>query len=179
MSIKRVGHSVIIKTDVGLTVNYDCVYNVYITVTEKYRGKTRGICGNNNNNPNDLLKPDNKVTGNDQDFANSWKVDRSCANSPPPVNPCKTAGTQAQVAKAKCALLKGHPFSACHNHVKVDSGFIQNCEYDVCACKDNPLACVCEEYSAYVTTCGYAGVNIKWKHLTQFRHCGKLNIILC
>ncbi|XP_028390594.1 IgGFc-binding protein-like [Dendronephthya gigantea] len=171
VNIKRVGIKVQVTTDVGLTVNYNCVYNVYITVAAKYRGKTRGICGNYNGNPNDLLKSDNKVTGNDQEFANSWKVDESCPDPGPPINPCTTAGAQAQIAKRKCALLKQAPFSACHNHVNVNSGFIQDCEFDVCACKDNPLACVCEAYSAYVTSCGYAGINIKWKHLAQFRHC--------
>lgn len=173
MTIKKLGRVVEVTTDVGLTVSYDCVYNVYITVSGKYRGKTRGICGNYNGNPNDLLKSDNRVTGNDQDFANSWKVDQSCPNSPGPVDPCKAAGAQAKEAKKKCGLLRGNPFSACHNHVKVDPGFIQDCEYDVCACKDNHVSCLCEEYDAYATTCGFAGVSIKWKHLAQFSQCGK------
>ena len=70
-------------------------------------------------------------------------------------------------------MLRASPFSACHNHVKVDSGFIQDCEYDVCACKDHPLSCLCEEYSAYVTTCSLVGVNFQWKHLPQFKECGR------
>ncbi len=97
---------------------------------------------------------------------------------PGPANPCLAAGAQAQQAKAKCGLLRGHPFSACHNHVKVNSGFIQDCEYDVCACKDNPVSCLCEEYDAYATMCRYAGVNIAWKHLAQFSQCGKHTIVL-
>ena len=172
MTIKKLGSHVEVTTDIGLTVNYDCVYNVYITVSGQYRGKTRGICGNYNGNPNDLLKPDNRVTGNDQEFANSWKVDRSCPNpSPPP--PCRSKGALARQAKAKCHLLRGHPFSACHGQVKVDSGFIQDCEYDVCACKNHPVTCLCEEYDAYVTMCGFAGVKISWKHLANFSKCGK------
>ena len=174
MTIKKLGSHVEVTTDVGLTVNYDCVYNVYITVSGEYRGKTRGICGNFNGNQNDLVKSDNRVTANDQEFANSWKVDQSCPNSPPPDNPCKTAGAKAQEAKRKCGLLRGYPFSACHNHVKVDSGFIQNCEYDVCGCKDNPESCLCEEYDAYATTCQIAGVNIQWKQLATFSQCGRL-----
>ena len=172
VTIRKRGKHVEVTTYIGLTVNYDCVYNVYITVSGQYRGRTRGICGNYNGNPNDLLKSDNTVTGNDQEFANSWKVHRSCPNSPPVVNPCRSAGAHAQQAKAKCGLLRRYPFSACHSHVKVDSGFIKDCEYDVCACKNHPVSCLCEEYDAYVTTCAIAGVTISWKHLSQFSQCG-------
>ena len=65
VAIRKLGSHVEVTTDVGLTVNYDCVYNVYITVSGKYRGKICGICGNYSGNPNDLLKSDNTVTGND------------------------------------------------------------------------------------------------------------------
>lgn len=117
--------------------------------------------------------PDKQLTNNDQTFADSWKLDRSCPNAPPLPNPCTIAGAHAQVAKAKCALMRSQPFSACHNHVKVDSGFIQDCEYDVCACKDHPLSCLCEEYSAYADSCSLVGVSFQWKHLPQFKECGK------
>ncbi|XP_028419313.1 uncharacterized protein LOC114545227 [Dendronephthya gigantea] len=176
VTIARHGRNVIVDTNIGLKVDYDCVYNVFIKVTStsklSYRGKTRGICGSNSDNPNELRKPDNSLTTNDQDFANSWSVDRSCPNAPPPTNPCKTAGHQiAEQARKKCELLKRFPFSACHHKVNVHSGFVQDCEYDVCACKEHPSACACEEYAAYATTCGFAGVNIKWEHLPQFHHC--------
>ena len=175
VSIQRYKDGVVMTTDVGLTVKYDCVYNVYITVTDKYRGKTRGICGNFNGNKNDLLKPDNTVTGNEQEFANSWKVDRSCPNAPPRPNPCTSVGAHVHKAKAECGLMRKSPFSACHNHVKVDSGYIQNCEYDVCACKSNHVSCLCEAYKEYATDCGYAGVNIQWQHLANFRECSKFD----
>jgi len=172
VTIRKLGRHVVVTTDVGLTVNYDCIYNVYITVSGHYRGKTRGICGNFNGNKTDLLKSDNTVTGNDQEFANSWKVDRSCPNAPPVGDPCLYAGTKAVKAKAKCGLLRGPPFTSCHSHVKLDKGYIQDCEYDVCACKDHPLLCLCEEYDAYATMCGYAGVTISWRNLPQFSQCG-------
>ena len=172
VTIKKLGTHVEVTTDVGLKVDYDCVYNVYIVVSGEYRGKTRGICGNFNGNKNDLVKSDNSVTANGQEFANSWKVDQSCPNSPPPKKPCKTASAKAKKAKRKCRLLRRYPFSPCHNHVNVH-GFIKDCKYDVCACKDNPESCLCEEYDAYATTCQIAGVNIQWKQLAKFRKCGR------
>ena len=163
-----------ITTDIGLTVRYDGVYNVYVTLKARYKGKTLGLCGNYNGNPNDdFVKPDKIATANVNEFSDSWKVDSSCPNRPPSLNPCLNAGSLALQAKKKCSLLKLSPFSQCHNTVKQDSGFIQDCEYDVCACKKHTLSCLCEEYAAYVTTCSIAGVVVKWKHLPTFKECCK------
>ena len=163
-----------ISTDIGISVQYDGVYNVFVMLQDRYRGKTVGLCGNFNSNQEDeFVMPDKQVARNDQIFADSWKIDRSCPDAPPLPNPCTTAGENAKEAKAKCSMMRKQPFSICHNHVKVDSGFIQDCEYDVCACKDHPLSCLCEEYSAYADTCALVGVNFQWKHLPQFKECGK------
>ena len=174
MSIIRLGSRTIkITTDIGLTVQYDGVYNVFVTVLGRHWGKTLGLCGNFNGNPNDdFVKPDKKPARNGMEFADSWKVDTSCPNPTPLPNPCTNAGSVAQEAKKKCSLLKLQPFAQCHHAVKQDAGFIQNCEYDVCSCKDDPISCLCEEYSAYVTACGLAGIVIKWKHLPNFKECG-------
>ena len=163
-----------ITTDIGLTVRYDGLYNVYVTVNDRYNGKTLGLCGNYNGNPNDdFVKPDKITTVNVNEFSDSWKVGKSCRNPPRSLNPCLNAGALALQAKKKCSLLKLSPFSQCHNTVKQDSGFIQDCEYDVCACKKHALSCLCEEYAAYVTTCSIAGVIVKWKHLPAFKECCK------
>lgn len=176
--MKHGARTIRISTDIGFAIQYDGVYNVYITLHDRYRGKTIGLCGNFNGQKNDeFIMPDKQIARNDQIFADSWKVDRSCPDAPPLPNPCATAGANIKEARAKCSLLRRQPFSACHNHVKVDSGFIQDCEYDVCACKGHPLSCLCEEYSAYADTCSLVGVNFQWKHLPQFKECGKY--IIC
>ena len=177
LGVKIVKHglkAVRVTTDIGLNVQYDGVYNVFVTVYGRYKGKMLGLCGTFNGNKNDdFKKPNNLVTANAQDFGISWKVDQNCRDAGPVVNPCQNAGAKAQEAKKKCGIMRGLPFSPCNNRIKVDSGFIQDCEYDVCACKRHPLSCLCEEYAAYVDTCALAGVNIKWRHLTQFRECRK------
>ena len=142
----------------------------------RYKGKTQGLCGTFTGNTNDdFKKPNNQITTNVQEFGISWKVDKFCQDSGPVTNPCKNAGALAQVAKKKCGVLRAQPFQACHTRIKVDSGFIQDCEYDVCACKRHPLSCLCEELDAYASTCAYVGVNIQWRNLAQFRECGKSN----
>ena len=173
-----VGHSgrkIIVTTDIGLKVQYDGVYNVFVTVYGRYAGKTKGLCGTfTGNTSDDFEKPDNHLTTNSQVFGNSWKLDEACRNSDLSPDPCKNASWDvAQLAKKECAVLRGSPFSACDKRIKVDSGFIQDCEYDVCACEKHPSTCLCEQYDAYVTTCSLAGVNIQWRQLEKFRECSK------
>ena len=169
------GKVVRIDTDIGLTVRFDGVYNVFVTLTSRYRGKTAGLCGNYNGNINDEYLDVNSHHSNSiVEFADSWNVDRSCKNSHQnPGNPCVTASSIAQEAKKKCQLLKQQPFEKCHNSVNQDSGFIEDCEYDVCACNNHPSSCLCEEFAAYATSCSLVGVPISWKNLRQFAECSK------
>ena len=163
-----------IDTDIGLTVQFDGVYNVFVTLSARYRGRTAGLCGNYNGNIRDeFLDVHLRQSHTILHFAQSWKVDRSCPNDPGPGNPCLTAGSVAKEAKKKCQLLKKQPFAKCHNFVNQDSGFIQDCEYDVCACNNHPSSCLCEEFAAYATSCSLVGVPIAWRNLAQFAECSK------
>ena len=166
-----------IKTDIGVTVQYDGVYNVFLTISARYRGRTAGLCGNYNGNSKDeFIDVNLQRTNSILHFANSWKVDRSCPNSPAPPDPCLTASSIAQQAKKKCQLLKQKPFAKCHNAVNQDAEFIKNCEFDVCACNNHPSSCLCEEFAAYATSCSNVGVPIAWKNLPQFAECSKYKI---
>lgn len=155
-------------------MRYDGVYNLLLRISSRYRTRTAGLCGNFNGNPHDDFRDVHlQQTKDVRYFAESWKVDRSCPNVQVPPNPCLTAGPIAQRAKQKCQLLKKHPFSRCHNVVKQAAGFIRDCEYDVCACGNHPTSCMCEELSAYATSCSLAGVHISWKNRPQFAECSK------
>ncbi len=68
-----------------------------------------------------------------------------------------------------------NPFKECNTRVPVDSGFIQDCKYAVCACYDHPLSCLCEEYDDYVTSCSLAGIKIQWRDRRQFKNCREYN----
>jgi hypothetical protein len=174
---KRGARTIRIDTDIGVTVEYDGVYNVFVTLSARYRGKTAGLCGNYNGNTNDeFLDINFQRSHTILHFADSWKVDQSCPNSPNPGNPCLTASSVAQKAKKKCQLLKQQPFAKCHNSVNQDSGFIKDCEYDVCVCNNHPSSCLCEEFAAYATSCSLVGVPITWKNLPQFSECSKYSV---
>ena len=168
-----------IDTDIGLTVQYDGVYNVFVTLSARYRGRTAGLCGNyNGNNQDEFVDVNFQKSHTILHFAQSWNVDRSCANEPSPGNPCLTAGSVAQQAKKKCLLLRQQPFAKCHNSVNQDSGFIKDCEYDVCSCDNHPSSCLCEEFAAYATSCSLVGVPITWRNLAQFAECSKCYFFL-
>ena len=175
MSIVRHGKkSLEIRADVGLTILYNGLYNVFVTVKGRHMTRMAGLCGNYNGNPNDdFIKVDMKRAVNAYEFGNSWKVGRSCPNEPPLQDPCLTAGSVAQEAKKKCQLMKQQPFAACHNSVVQDAEFIEDCEFDVCACNNHPTSCLCEEFAAYATSCSLAGVQITWKNLPQFAECSE------
>jgi hypothetical protein len=170
--VKRKEKGIQINTDIGVTVEYDGVYNVFVKIDSRYREMTAGLCGNYNGDINDeYIGQNSHLSDSIVDFTDSWKVDQSCANSPIPEDPCLTASSIAQDAKMKCQLLKKPPFEKCHNSVNQDSGFIQDCEYDVCACKNHPSSCLCEEFAAYATSCSLVGVTITWKNLHEFAEC--------
>lgn len=162
-----------IITNIGLIVQYDGVYNVFVKVTQSYRGKLSGLCGNFNGKRNDDFKtPKNKLVKKAVAFGNSWKLDYSCPNATADENPCKTAGDRAQKAKEKCSALKKEPFAMCNSALNPDED-IQDCEYDVCSC-ENPEACLCESFAAYEEACDELGIEIKWQHLKKFAKCGTL-----
>ncbi|CAB4023717.1 von Willebrand factor, partial [Paramuricea clavata] len=161
-----------ITADVGLKVLYNGFSNVFVTAKARHMNRLAGLCGNYNGNADDeFIKVDMKRTANVNEFGNSWKVGRSCPNEPPLKDPCLTAGNVARVAKKKCQLLKQQPFAVCHNSVVQDAGFINDCEFDVCACNNHPTSCLCEEFDAYSTSCSLVGIPITWKNLSQFAEC--------
>ena len=164
-----------ITTDIGLTVEYNGVFNVLVKVRKSYKGKLSGLCGNFNGQRNDEFKtPNNLLVQSTLKFGNSWKTDDSCPDvMTVEEHPCKNASRRALKAKEECSVLKRQPFSKCNDISDPNSGAIQDCEYDVCACDDNPKACLCESLSDYEESCAESGIEIKWKHLKRFSKCGK------
>ena len=167
-----------ITTDIGLSVEYNGVFNVLVEVSKSYEGKLSGLCGNYNGRSDDEFKtPNNSLVQSRVTFGNSWKIDDSC----PDVltveeHPCKNASKRVQEAKEECSVLKEEPFSICNEMLDPNAGPIENCEYDVCSCGDNPEACFCESLAAYEEICAESGIEIQWQHLERFSKCGKLTI---
>ncbi|CAB4005214.1 Hypothetical predicted protein [Paramuricea clavata] len=168
-----------ITTDIDLIVEYDGVFNVFVKVTNSYKGKLSGLCGNFNGKRGDEFKtPKDKLVQKAVTFGNSWKIGDSCPDvESVEEDPCKNASKRAQKAKEECSALKKQPFSRCRKALDPNAGYIKDCEYDVCACEDNPKACLCESFAAYEEACDDLGIEVKWKHLKKFAKCSKLKYI--
>ncbi len=68
-----------ITTGIGLTIEYNSGYNVNVTVDDRYKGKTLGLCGTfNDNRKDDFKKRDNELASTVEEFGISWKVNEHC-----------------------------------------------------------------------------------------------------
>ncbi|KAJ3598355.1 hypothetical protein NHX12_001865 [Muraenolepis orangiensis] len=75
LQIIQSGRSVLIQTDFGLLVRYDWIDLLVVTMPPPFAGKTSGLCGNFNGDPNDdLTTPEGTQAAGELAFAASWKV---------------------------------------------------------------------------------------------------------
>ena len=153
------------------------MFNVFVKVSNDYKGKLSGLCGNFNGNRSDEFQtPENRLVKNAKIFGDSWKTHASCPNVTTldeHVHECKNGSARAQTAKQQCSVLKKPPFSICNTVLDPDIPYIEDCEYDLCACQDNPNACLCQSLASYEEACYEKGVEIKWEHLKKFAKCSK------
>lgn len=131
-----------VTTNIGVTVKWNGINSVTVTVPGQYKGKTCGLCGNNNGNAAD-------------DVINL--ADYPCV---PPVGDCVATADVVPFIK-KCDLMKKSPFITC-NGVVNPADFIQDCKFDACRCPD-PMDCVCNSFAAYSRSCSQNSVVLKWR----------------
>ena len=165
----------LVESDYGVTVEWNNVHNVRVTVLGRYLNRTSGLCGTFNRNPNDdFLQANGTTTDNVLDFGNSWKTDPDCGNAPDEGHPCDMYSERNATAVANCSALSGSPFDACSTEINaVSEGYVEDCEYDVCACDDDPIVCLCQAIEAYVSDCNATGVNIDWLSDSRYQQCSK------
>ncbi|XP_028410753.1 uncharacterized protein LOC114533436 isoform X5 [Dendronephthya gigantea] len=163
----------LIESDYGVEVMWNNVHNVRITVQARYLSRTSGLCGTfNRYRGDDFLTPNGTLANNAIDFGNSWKTNLDCEDAIFVDHPCKTNPDRNVTARANCSALRNAPFDACASYINPDSeGYIEDCEYDVCACDDHPTVCVCQAIEAYVGNCASRGVIINWLNHPRYRQC--------
>ena len=162
----------LVESDYGVEIEWNNVHNVRVTCLGRHLNRTSGLCGIFNRNPDDDFTTPNGTTVDDVlDFGNSWKVDPGCENAPNVSHPCDA---NPGIDPGNCSDLLGAPFKACASYVNAtEEGYIEDCEYDVCACDEDPTVCLCQAIEAYVADCASEGVNITWKNDPRYQRCGK------
>ncbi|XP_028410565.1 uncharacterized protein LOC114533262 [Dendronephthya gigantea] len=163
----------LVESDYGVEVEWNNVHNVRVTVFGRYLNRTSGLCGTYNRyGGDDFFMSNGTITDSEIEFGNSWKTDPNCEDATFVDHPCKTNPDRNATARANCSALRDSPFDKCSSYINPDSeGYINDCEYDVCACDDHPTVCLCQAIEAYVDDCASYGVNITWLSYPQYQQC--------
>ncbi|XP_069497528.1 IgGFc-binding protein-like [Ambystoma mexicanum] len=164
--IYKSGAYTVLKMDFGLTVNYDMVYSVFITLPARYRGRTGGLCGNfNGKTSDDFTTPSGSLVNNAFTFGTSWMstgstgCDHGCSDNCP-----ICSAEKLMPSKSACWIIQNPrgPFSSCH--AKVDPAhYFSDCVYDHCLTEGNNTV-LCQAIQTYAATCQAANVTIaSWR----------------
>nr|XP_020477876.1 mucin-2-like [Monopterus albus] len=153
---------IMLQTSFGLQIQIQHVpvMQVYVSLEQSYRAKTRGLCGNYNMVLSDDMKtPQGIVEGTAATFCNSWKTNLVCKDKEERLDdPCSFSVENEWYAKHWCALLlsPNSTFSQCRSVVDPEM-YYKRCTYASCNCEKSE-ACLCAVFSSYARACASNGV---------------------
>ncbi|MEQ2161771.1 hypothetical protein GOODEAATRI_012952 [Goodea atripinnis] len=153
---------ILMQTRFGLQIQIQHVplMQVYISLEQSYKSKTRGLCGNFNMILSDEMKtPQGIVEGTAATFSNSWKANLMCSDRQERLDdPCSLSLESELYAKHWCALLlsPNSTFAQCRSVVDPEM-FYKRCTYSACSCEKSE-ACLCAVFSSYARACAEKGV---------------------
>ncbi|XP_071344358.1 mucin-2-like [Trachinotus anak] len=159
---------ILLQTTFGLQIQIQQVpiMQVYVSLDQSYRAKTRGLCGNYNMVLSDDMKtPQGIVEGTAVTFVNSWKANHMCQDREERLEePCSLSMDNEAYAKHWCSLLRSpsSTFAQCHSVVDPEM-YYKRCTYATCNCEKSE-ACLCAVLSSYARACASKGVFlIDWR----------------
>ncbi|XP_063293575.1 mucin-5AC-like [Pelobates fuscus] len=162
--IRLMGIYLVLETKNGLLLLWDKKTSIFIKVTDTFKGKLCGLCGNYDGNANnDFTTRSNAVVGNIEEFGNSWKMTPLCPDAKTFKDPCSLNPYRLSWAQKQCSIITSEVFSVCHPHVD-PSKFHDTCISDSCACNTGgDCECFCTAVAAYAQTCGEYGICVSWR----------------
>ncbi|XP_074131877.1 otogelin [Sminthopsis crassicaudata] len=160
---------VIVQHQSAFTLAWDGESAVYIKMSPEYLGKTHGLCGNNNADPQDDLKTSfGKLTEDVAEFVNSWQEDPPDETPGPNVSfpsrpPCfHQSPTTMQGVYELCETLLKSPFDTCHDYVS-PLPYMASCTSDLCLSASED-ATWCRALTEYARACAHAGRSLQgWR----------------
>ncbi|XP_051274645.1 IgGFc-binding protein-like [Dicentrarchus labrax] len=168
VSVYASGSFIYISANFGLIVKYNGLYELTISVPSSYRGKTCGLCGNFNGNPDDEFRiPSGMMVTTPDEFGTAWKVAGSDTCSDGCGSSCQQCTNELH-ARAQCEVIQAAdgPLRFCHEHVD-PARYFKSCVFDVCVLGDDFL---CGAIQTYVSACQSANGRIyPWRQNTTCR----------
>ncbi|ELU11291.1 hypothetical protein CAPTEDRAFT_226094 [Capitella teleta] len=179
---------VYVQTKFGLQVMWHRTFSLRISVTDDYKNKVCGMCGNYDGNPDNdwIVGPNNKMcsfefnnrtggskTKHEPTFGMSWMygndTSSECLNSCKPFPPgpaCTEEEMQAANKSCKALLESDGPLEDCIEalgDVRV-TDIVKDCIFDECSAKFNGSAIVCGDASLMADECSAeAGISLVWR----------------
>ncbi|XP_030227139.1 mucin-2 isoform X2 [Gadus morhua] len=153
---------ILLQTRFGLQIQVQHVplLQVYVTLEQRYKTKTRGLCGNYNMMLSDDMKtPQGIVEGTASSFGNSWKSSSTCPERDERLeSPCSVSVENERYAEHWCSMLTrpDGPFTNCHAMVDPEL-YHKRCIYATCNCEKTE-DCMCAVFSSYARACASKGV---------------------
>jgi len=159
----------------GINIFWDGEYRLSVTVSDRWRERLCGLCGNyNGNSRDDFMSPNGEVIITAHQFSLTWQhfdnMMQSCNNSAlPPSVPCPAM--YAVEAKTRCDALLGAQFLACSG-VVAPFPFIDDCYHDYCFCNEEDRQnCYCSSLATYISICTSHGIILPTSILREFNCC--------
>ncbi|KAE8296209.1 Mucin-2 [Larimichthys crocea] len=166
---------IMLQTSFGLQIQIQHVplMQVYVTLDQSYKAKTRGLCGNYNMiQKDDMMSSQEIVEGTAETFCNSWTATATCKDiEKRPDDPCSVSDENEKYAKHWCALLlsRKSTFTKCHSEVDPEM-YHKRCMYATCTCAKTE-DCLCAVLSSYARACASKGVNLTgWRDNVCNKH---------
>ncbi|XP_063800256.1 mucin-5AC-like [Pseudophryne corroboree] len=162
--VRLMGIFLVFEAKNGLSLIWDKKTSIFIKITEDFKGKLCGLCGNyDGNRMNDFTMRTNAIVGNTEEFGNSWKLSTSCPDATVHRNPCSLNPYRLPWAQKQCGVINSEVFSECHPQVD-PCKYYDACVSDSCACNTGgDCECFCTAIAAYAQACGEFDICISWR----------------
>ncbi|KAK7111798.1 hypothetical protein V1264_011373 [Littorina saxatilis] len=164
-SIRRTGNSVRLRTQLGVDVVWDGDSFLEVTVSNQFKNKLCGLCGNYNGlKSDDLTGSDGTMYTDGEEYGKSWRIGskRACKTNPrvdtKPL--CEKDENARQRANRVCSVFYEHSLQPCRRVLPVRP-YVTSCITDMCDCPPGRY-CACEALKAYLSQCRRAGASIPW-----------------
>ncbi|XP_037941774.1 BMP-binding endothelial regulator protein-like [Teleopsis dalmanni] len=169
LSIERSPEGILLKTSLGINIEWDGNNFLQVMVPATYKHKLCGLCGNYNGIGRDDLTSRDGSNHSEKEiwrFANSWKVGgpKSCSRKVDKIAVQPSCNKRKSNAYCK-PLRESEVFGNCDNRLNPNN-YIDSCKMDVCECPNG--MCHCDSFAAYAHECQRLGVRLPdWRTATS------------